>query len=108
MLKPQWRYEVRMSWASCRYQADGNFYPNYDYTLALVAGGRPAQVVLDDPGGIFREAYCGFEYYGGAYFPELASAATLYVLGRPGLVPDYNRDGKINDDDDALVGEKGW
>ena len=39
-------------------------------------------------------------------YSGLASAATLYVLGRPGLVPDYNRDGKINDDDDALVGEK--
>lgn len=78
-LRPGWKYEVKLCWVECRYPRDGVNYPNYDYTLRLGCASLPDGVVLDDPGGLFREDYHGVDYYGGAHFPILDAAATVTV-----------------------------
>lgn len=77
-LKAGWKYEVRLTWAACNHANDGSYYPNYDYTLSF-GQDVPANVVLDDPSGIFRTDYYGGEYYGASHFPVLDATATITV-----------------------------
>ena len=78
MLKAGWKYEVRLTWASCNHPHDGSYYPNYDYTLSL-GQNVPAYVVLDDPDSLFRSNYYGGDYYGASHFPILDAVATINV-----------------------------
>ena len=79
MLKPGWRYEVRMRWVACKNPHDGTYYPNYDYTLKIDDTTKPPCVVLDDPHGIFKTNYYGSAYYGQSHFPVLDKTATISV-----------------------------
>lgn len=79
MLKPGWRYEVRMRWVACKNPHDGTYYPNYDYTLKMDDTTKPPCVVLDDPHGIFKTNYYGSAYYGQSHFPVLDKTATISV-----------------------------
>ncbi len=106
MLKPGWRYEVRMRWAACRCPRDGWYYPNYDYTLKVDSGTLPANVVVRDPDGLFQDDYYGNDYYGGTYFPVLDKTATIHVLAPPQIVAPETIG--VNDDDDNGNGTMDW
>ena len=106
MLKPGWKYEVKMRWVSCSEPHDGYNYPNYDYTLVhWTSGNEPDGVIVDDPEGLFQSDYYGTEYYGASYFPVLDKTAYIYVLEPPRLIPDYDRDGEIGETDAALASQ---
>ena len=51
MLKPGWRYEVRLCHAGTNGEGDG--YPDYDYELLCGNGSLPSNVVVDDPDSLF-------------------------------------------------------
>ena len=51
MLKPGWRYEVRLFHAGTN--GSGSGYPDYDYELNFTTNAFPANVVVQDPDGLF-------------------------------------------------------
>jgi len=105
MLKPGWKYEVKMEWASCKYPWDGINYPNYDYTLSL-GNNVPSNVVVDDPDNLFRSDYYGMDYYGTSHFPVLDATVEICALQSPEIiVPDVVG---VNNDDDNGNGVLDW
>lgn len=89
MLKPGWRYEVRLCHASTNGHGAG--YPDYDYKLECFAG----NVLIDDPDGLFGTDETS------DYFAASDKVAKLQVLHPPKLLPDYDRDGDVDSDDDS-------
>ena len=106
MLKPGWKYEVRMQWVACRYPADGSYYPNYDYTLAIDGDSPPAGILLEDPCEIFQYGYYGWDCYGADHFPQLDGVAYIYVLAPP-TISAPSAVG-VNNDDDNGNGTPDW
>ena len=90
MFKPGWSYEVRLRHASTN--GHGSGYPDYDYTLECSA----SNVLIDDPDGLFGTDETG------DCFAASDKVATLHALYPPKLIPDYNRDGEIDSDDEAI------
>jgi len=105
LLKPGWKYEVRLTWAACKYPPDGSNYPNYDYTLSL-GQNLPDCVVLEDPDSLFRSDYYGEDYYGASHFPVLDSVAYVYVLAPPAISAPSAVG--VNNDDDNGNGTPDW
>lgn len=92
-LKPGWRYEVRLCHAGSRYSE-----PDCDYRLAYEVDGKSSRrVIVEDTDGLFGE----FDVDMYDVFPGDGKVAAIYVLGLPKVVPDYNRDGRIDQDDEA-------
>lgn len=92
-LKPGWRYEVRLCHAGSRYSE-----PDCDYRLAYEVDGKSSRrVIVEDADGLFGE----FDVDMYDVFPGDGKVAAIYVLGLPKVVPDYNRDGRIDQDDAA-------
>ena len=54
MLKPGWRYEVRLKHAGTDPDYSQTPRPDYDYDLCCEQEGLPACVVLEDPQGLFE------------------------------------------------------
>ena len=90
MLKPGWKYEVRLRHAGTSPNYDDTPRPDYDYELAIAAP-MPDNVILDDPSSLFGT------HTESTYFAGAGKVADLYVLGDPVLVFDYDRDGSITD-----------
>ena len=53
MLRPGWKYEVRLYHAGTDPDYDGTPHPDYDYELSCNSGSLPKNVVVDDPEGLF-------------------------------------------------------
>ena len=90
ILKPGWSYSVTLEHAGTKYGEE----TDYDYTLTL-SQPVPSNVIVDDPDGLF-----GVDDTSSS-FAAAGKEAMLYVLGRPRLVPDYDRNGEIDEDDIA-------
>ena len=84
-------YELRMFHAGTR---EGD-EPDYDYSLS-VSHPQGAGVIASDPAELIRADDQTSDYFSGE-----GKVAHLYVLGRPRLVFDYDRDGDIDGDDVA-------
>ena len=93
-LKPGWSYEVRLFHSGTKEDEE----TDYDYTL-LLTGAVPANVIVVDP-----DSLLGVDETSDVFAGE-GKVARLYVLGAPRLVPDFDRDGKIDDADVAKVKE---
>ena len=87
-LMPGWEYAVRLE-----HDASNLSVPDYDYLISCAA---PSRVVVSDASGIFGE-----NSNDGETFEASGKVARLYVLDRPRLVPDFDRDGDIDEDDEA-------
>ena len=96
MLKPGWKYEVRLRHAGTSPNYDDTPRPDYDYELAIAAP-MPDNVILDDPSSLFGT------HTESTYFAGAGKVADLYVLGDPVLVFDYDRDGSITDAEAAIA-----
>ena len=53
MLKPGWKYEVRLHHAGTDPNYHGTPLPDYDYTLDCATNALPPNVVVQDPDGLF-------------------------------------------------------
>ena len=98
MLKPGWKYEVRLYHSGTNGSGDG--YPDYDYELDFAGNDTTDGVIKDDPDGLF-----GTDYTSDSFAGE-GKVAYVYALAPPKLVPDYNRDRAITDDDVNKVMQK--
>ncbi len=98
MLKPGWKYEVRLYHSGTNGSGDG--YPDYDYELDFAGNDTTDGVIKDDPDGLF-----GTDYTSDSFAGE-GKVAYVYALAPPKLVPDYNRDRAIMDDDVNKVMQK--
>ena len=78
MLKPGWKYSVRLQWISCKEPQQDGVYPNYDYTLKCESD--DCCVIKDDPSGLFKVDYYGGQYYGTSSFPVLDCEAFVLAL----------------------------
>ena len=96
MLKPGWEYEVRLRHAGTNPDYDDEPYPDYDYVLQFIGAESSPSVLLYDPQGLF-----GGNDNSGESFTGKGKVAHLYAIGKPLLVFDYDRDGKIDDADVA-------
>ena len=98
MLKPGWKYEVRLRHAGTN--GDGAGYPDYDYELCF-GGGSPEMegVIKVDADGLFGTDSTS------DHFAGEGKVACLYAIRQPLLVPDYNRDGSIGAADRALAAQ---
>ena len=96
MLKPGWEYEVRLRHAGTNPDYDDEPYPDYDYVLQFIGAESSPSVLLYDPQGLF-----GGNDNPGESFTGKGKVAHLYAIGKPLLVFDYDRDGKIDDADVA-------
>ena len=96
-LKPGWSYEVRLFHSGTK---PGESV-DYDYTLQFL-GDLPANVFVVDEDTLFGRH--DTDATGRPYAGD-GKVARVYVLGDPRLVPDYDRDGKIDDADAAKAKE---
>ena len=55
MLKPGWKYEIRLFHSGTDPRYDDTPRPDYDYRLRPVTDGLPGNVAFDDPEGLFGE-----------------------------------------------------
>lgn len=94
MLKPGWEYEVRLRHAGTNPDYDDEPYPDYDYVLQFIGAESSPSVLLYDPQGLF-----GGNDNSGESFTGKGKVAHLYAIGKPLLVFDYDRDGKIDNAD---------
>ena len=78
MLKPGWKYSVRLQWISCKEPQQDGVYPNYDYTLKCESD--DCCVIKDDPSGLFKVDYYGGQFYGTSSFPVLDCEAYVLAL----------------------------
>jgi len=92
-LKPGWKYEVKLSHAGTNPDYSGSPNPDYDYTLVQV-GALPANVIIADPDSLFGISDVGLSFSGAG------KVAYMYVLDKPRLVPDYDRNGEIGKSDE--------
>ena len=102
MLKPGWKYEVRFYHAGTDPKYDGIPRPDYDYQLVCDRGAHSGRVIVVDDSGLFDGCFDGGK------FTASGKVAYIYVIGKPVLVFDYDRDGEITDAeaDIARTGEK--
>lgn len=98
MLKPGWKYEVRLFHSGTN--GSGNGYPDYDYELDFNGNDTTDGVIKNDPDGLF-----GIDNTSD-YFAGEGKVAYVYVLAPPKLVPDYDRDGNIDDNDATQAAQK--
>ncbi len=89
LLKRGWRYDVRLSHA-------GTNLANADYDYTLRLSNDVAAVLLDDP----QHLFCVDDT--SSRFAAKGKVAALYVLDDPKVVPDYDRDGRIDSTDEAV------
>lgn len=78
MLKPGWKYLVKMQWVSCKEPQEDYIYPNYDYSLKYET--EECCIITEDPSALFRTNYFGDEFYGGSSFPVLDCEAYVLVV----------------------------
>lgn len=89
-IKKGCEYEVRLFHAATNGEGDPS--PDYDYTLNYsVQGGYEA--IVEDRGSLFGV------WNTSSYFRAEGKVAKIHVVGNGGIIPDYNRDGKIDDSD---------
>ena len=81
-------------------EGSGDGYPDYDYELDFAGNDTTDGVIKDDPDGLF-----GTDYTSDSFAGE-GKVAYVYALAPPKLVPDYNRDRAITDDDVNKVMQK--
>ena len=99
MLKPGWKYEVRLYHSGTDPKYNGTPCPDYDYELVCNRGAHSGRVIVVDDSGLFDGSYDGEE------FTASGKVAQIYVLGDPVLVFDYDRDGKITDEEAEIARE---
>ena len=98
MLKPGWRYEVRLCHAGTNGEGDG--YPDYDYELLCGNGSLPSNVVVDDPDSLFGTDYTSYSFAGAG------KVAHVHVLVPPTIsAPSVVG---VNNDDDNGNGVQDW
>lgn len=98
-LAPGREYEIRLRHASTD---PGYFdYPeaDYDYRLLMTPLETPARVILDDPDELFGRSKSNQD----ATFTTSPKVAHLYVLEKPKMVADYDRNGDIDSADETLA-----
>ena len=98
MLKPGWRYEVRLFHAGTN--GSGSGYPDYDYELNFTTNALPVNVVVQDPDGLF-----GTDDTSTAFGGE-GKVATIYVLAPPAISAPSAIG--VNNDDDNGNGTPDW
>ncbi len=78
MLKPGWKYEVRLYHAGT--DSDYNNYPRPDYDYELYCGGEslPTGVVVDDPSSLFGRDFTSIRFAGAG---KAATVAVYAVTG---------------------------
>ena len=91
MLKPGWKYEVRLYHAGTNISGGS---PDYDYELTCGNGSLPSSVVVQDPDGLFGTDETSTSF-GGA-----GKVAYVYVLAPP-LISAPSVVGVNNDDDNG-------
>lgn len=99
MLKPGWKYEVRLFHAGTNPSYNGTPRPDYDYELICNSGPHSGRVIVVDENGLFDGCDNGEK------FTASGKVAYIYVLGDPVLVFDYDRDGKITDEEADIARE---
>lgn len=99
MLKPGWKYEVRLYHAATDPEYNGTPCPDYDYQLVCDRGANSGRVIVVDDDGLFDGCYDG------RVFTASDKVAQIYVLGDPVLVFDYDRDGSITDEEAEIARE---
>ena len=62
MLKPGWKYEIRLYHAGTN--GGGSGYPDYDYTLLPLTNNLPPYVSFDDPDGLLAVDYTSTSFAG--------------------------------------------
>lgn len=90
MLKPGWIYEVRLYHAGSNLSA-----PDYDYQIQCSSNA----VIVDDENELMGTHHAS----NGSPFSGEGKVARIYVPGRPRLVPDYDRDGDIDENDENVL-----
>lgn len=95
MLKPGWKYEVRLYHAGTDPDYDGSPRPDYDYELSCDRSTAIESVIVVDDDGLFDGCDDG------EVFTAAGKVAVIYAIGTPRLVFDYDRDGYISDADIA-------
>ena len=100
MLKPGWKYAVRLYHVGTSPDYEDEPRPDYDYLLSWLPSGSSAPVIADDPDGLF---FSSGDDSGGEIFTASGKVAYLYVIDAPRIVPDYDRDGKIDGVDEAVA-----
>ncbi len=95
MLKPGWKYEVRLYHAGTDPDYDGSPRPDYDYELSCDRATVTESVIVVDDDGLFDGCDDG------EVFTAAGKVAVIYAIGTPRLVFDYDRDGSISDADVA-------
>lgn len=113
MLKPGWKYEVRLYHAGTNGRV--SICPDYDYQLNCGNNGvPPANVIVDDPASLLGRDETSFSFGGEG------KVACIYVLAPPAIsapsavgvnndddnangTPDWEEEGAVSGDDDLGV-----
>ncbi|MBR3222497.1 MAG: hypothetical protein IKF72_09745 [Kiritimatiellae bacterium] len=74
MLKPGWKYEVRLYHAGTNGEGEG--YPDYDYELLCGSSLQYGGVVVDDPDSLFGTDYTSYSFGG----EGKTAAVTVYAV----------------------------
>ena len=77
MLKPGWKYEVRLHHAGTKERGSG--YPDYDYLLRINSASLPDNVVVDDPDTLFRTDDTSVRFAGAGKVATIAVYAVTEV-----------------------------
>jgi hypothetical protein len=81
MLKPGWKYEVRLHHAG----TNSGGSPDYDYRLDCGSGALPPNIVVDDPSALFGTDYTSYSFAGAG---KVATVAVHAVTGVTICTPD--------------------
>ena len=113
MLKPGWKYEIRLFHSGTDPRYNGSPRPDYDYRLRPVTDDLPGNVAFDDPEGLFGDSWASSTFAGEG------KVATVYVLAPPEITapkvigvnndddngngtPDRQDNGEVAGDDDLV------
>ena len=77
MLKPGWKYEVRLRHAGTSPAYNGTPNPDYDYAL-MIADAVPGNVILDDPASLFGTNEASVSFAGAG---KVATVSAHTVIG---------------------------
>ena len=84
MLKPGWKYEVRLHHAGTSPTYNGTPKPDYDYALTI-AGSLPHNVILDDPSSLFGTNENSVSFAGAG---KVTTVSVYMVIGVAICKPD--------------------
>lgn len=101
MLKPGWRYEVRLRHAGTNGRDSG--YPDYDYELVCSSESLPPYVVVKDPKSLFGTD-CTSDSFAGA--GKVATVTVYTVTGVTVCKPDDSSWTELNEDRVVLDDEE--